>query len=581
MASFLATQPNSRYCVLINEIAETPTRPLHYAIQSAETGALESLPPPSPEPEPATRPDAPAAPGLTVVDQSIRITWTTPAEDGGSRITGYELQRKLVAAADSTYMTLSVARNGLNLTHTDAGLAAETAYTYRVRAINAIGRGAFSVAISAITDPEPATRPDAPHAPGLTAMVHQSIRIAWRAPDDGGSPITGYELQRKLAVAADSTYTAVALAGDGLSRRHTDTGLAAETAYAYRVRAVNAIGRSAFSAVNAVTTTPVTRPDAPAPQAPTPTLTVLDHQSIRVDFDWVEWPAQYKDQPPPGWSDRHGHTYSLNRVQSRDPETPETTVALLSYHRHPSSPILIDGVLTVPTYTESGLSPNTAYHYRICIYIPSSTHFCAYASATTDPAPDAPGDEFVLTTQAFSLVVRERIEQAKQSRQWSIHMAAKSPHETAYTTAASVRLNAHLGRFPDGNCPIPDIRLPNDIIATGYRLMILNVRGPSFSLVTTGGFNGDGAFVHLQPGERYCMIVYESAANPSRPLNYQVRVFQFPGESEGTDSATNAVDGSVDRAILPQVQHKINRGIYESIYERIRERQCKDGKWRC
>ena len=288
-------------------------------------------PEPAPEPEP-TPPDAPAPPELTAVDhQSIRITWAAPADDGGSAITGYELQRKLASAADSTYTAVSLAGDGLGLTHTDTGLAAETEYAYRVRAVNEIDRGDFSPATTATTEPEPApepepTPPDAPAPPELTAVDHQSIRITWATPDDGGSAITEYELQRKVAAAADSTYTAVSLAGDGLGLTHTDAGLAAETEYAYRVAAVNSIGRGAFSTAATATTAPEpTPPEAPAEEMPGDAdefvLTIQAFDDMITKFELAHRDAKTVATPA-GWVlsvNARSRWYAVDWERSTDP----------------------------------------------------------------------------------------------------------------------------------------------------------------------------------------------------------------------------------------------------------------------
>ena len=88
-----------------------------------------------------------------------------------------------------------------------------------------------------------ATVPGAPT--GLTATEgHHVVKLEWTAPDDGGSPITGYEyrtidLEGQASVATGSTGTS----------HIVDTVTAVNLGYAIRVRAVNAVGEGEWSNV--------------------------------------------------------------------------------------------------------------------------------------------------------------------------------------------------------------------------------------------------------------------------------------------------------------------------------------------
>ena len=88
-------------------------------------------------------------------------------------------------------------------------------------------------------------RPAAP-SPAVTARSRE-LTVAWTAPADGGSAITGYEVEYKLATAAESAYTAVSRADD-TSLSETITGLTNDSSYTVRVRAVNAAGDGPWSA---------------------------------------------------------------------------------------------------------------------------------------------------------------------------------------------------------------------------------------------------------------------------------------------------------------------------------------------
>ena len=96
-------------------------------------------------------------------------------------------------------------------------------------------------------EPDP-NRPSAPRQLEPTSGDHE-VALYWIPPtDDGGSPITGYEVR----VNGMGDWTSV---GDSTTRRHTVMGLANDQSYTFEVRAVNAAGGGA--AAGPVTATPV------------------------------------------------------------------------------------------------------------------------------------------------------------------------------------------------------------------------------------------------------------------------------------------------------------------------------------
>src|SRR5437879_937103 len=115
------------------------------------------------------------------------------------------------------------------------GLTNATCYQFRVHAIN-------SVRVSSPSNNATATTLSVPSAPANLAAATISssqINLTWSAPsNNGGTPITGYKIERKTAC----TGSFITLANTGNSSTYSDTGLTANTCYLYRVDAVNAIG---------------------------------------------------------------------------------------------------------------------------------------------------------------------------------------------------------------------------------------------------------------------------------------------------------------------------------------------------
>ena len=166
-----------------------------------------------------------AAPGTVVItptsdDSAVGLSWTAAAPNG-SPVTGYELQYKL--STDSTWTT---APTPAALSATVTGLTNGLSYDFRVRAHNLAGSAPYAVASET-----PATVPGAPQA--FTAVGgDESIVLDWDPPlADGGSPVTGYDVEYKDALGWVDAVGA-----------STITGLTNSLLHDVRVRAVNAVG---------------------------------------------------------------------------------------------------------------------------------------------------------------------------------------------------------------------------------------------------------------------------------------------------------------------------------------------------
>ena len=113
------------------------------------------------------------------------------------------------------------------------------------------------------------TPPPTPGAPTATAQAPTRIDLSWSAPsDNGGAPITAYDLRHIETGAADKSdanWTVkedVWTTGSG-PLQHSLTGLTGSTGYDVQVRAVNAAGESEWSPTVTETTAPPVAPEAP------------------------------------------------------------------------------------------------------------------------------------------------------------------------------------------------------------------------------------------------------------------------------------------------------------------------------
>ena len=231
---------------------------------------------------PTTVPGAPTsltatASGTTTID----LSWTAPADNGGSAITGYRIE---VSPNGTSSWTNRVADTGnTSTTYAHTGLSAGTTRHYRVSAINSVGTGAASNVDDATTEDASATTvPGAPTSLTATASGTTTINLSWTAPaNDGGSAITGYRIE--VSPNGTSSWTNRVADTGTTTTTYSHTGLSAGTTRHYRVSAINSVGTGAASNVDDATT------DAAAttvPGAPT-SLTATASGTTTIDLDWT------------------------------------------------------------------------------------------------------------------------------------------------------------------------------------------------------------------------------------------------------------------------------------------------------
>jgi len=189
----------------------------------------------------------PGAPGSATVE----VSWTAPASDGGSAITGY--------TATSSPGSKTCAWTTGPLACTVTGLSTGQAYTFTVTATNTIGTGPAS-------DASPPVMPVGPPGPPASVAGTRGdgqVGVLWSAPvSNGGSAITGYTV-----TSSPEGKTCAAPAPGTLGC--TVSGLTNGQPYTFTVVASNTYGPGTASSPSAAVT-PSTAPGAPAGVAGTP-----------------------------------------------------------------------------------------------------------------------------------------------------------------------------------------------------------------------------------------------------------------------------------------------------------------------
>lgn len=215
----------------------------------------------------------PAAPGLFAQPGSavVHLSWTAPSTDNGAAVTKYKIYRTATAGSIGTALTTVTSTTR---TYDDAAVSNGTTYYYQLVALNSLGAGAASN--QAAATPDASITPSAPGAPiGLTAANPAGYTsLSWNPPtDNGGSPVTTYNVYRGTSPGAESRYASTT------STAYRDTGIVAGVTYYYVVTAVNSAGLEGPASSEDYTTA---QPGLPG--APTLTATAGTHQ---VQLTWT------------------------------------------------------------------------------------------------------------------------------------------------------------------------------------------------------------------------------------------------------------------------------------------------------
>jgi hypothetical protein len=304
---------------------------------------------------------APAAPSnltATAVSTSqINLAWT----DNANNEDGFKIERCTGAGCSNFAQIATVGVNAT--TYSDTGLAANTSYSYRVRAYNAGGDSAYSNTASATT--QAITPPSAPSNLTATAVSSSQIDLSWT---DNANNEDGFKIERCTG-AGCSNFAQITTVGANVTT-YSDTGLTASTSYSYRVRANNTGGDSAYSNTASATTQAAATP----PAAPS-SLTATAVSSSQINLAWTD-NANNEDG------------FKIERC---------TGAGCSNFAQ-----IATVGA-NVTTYSNTGLTANTSYSYRVrANNAGGDSAYSNTASATTQAAATPPAAPSGLTATAVS-----------------------------------------------------------------------------------------------------------------------------------------------------------------------------------
>ena len=276
---------------------------------------------------------------------SIIVSWTA-STDNSSGVASYSVQRNATEVGTVTAPGLS---------YTATLLGAGTMYCYTVIAVDAVGnRSAPSSPAACATTPLTQTGPNPPFNLTATTGSYQLINLRW---SDGANDENGFEVERSLTTANGFAKIATLgpANGDGGVSFGDDGGIAPSTAYYYRVRAFNDGGNSTYSNESSAATLPT------PPAAPTNlTLTVLGSNTLRLN-----------------WVDNSVNEDGFSVDQSLMPDA-----GFLAITQTAANAV---------SFTPTGLSPSTAYFFRIRAYnLGGNSATIGPVTGTTASAPNPP-----------------------------------------------------------------------------------------------------------------------------------------------------------------------------------------------
>jgi hypothetical protein len=323
--------------------------PYIYQVRSFNASGSSSR---SPQAQVTTLLGPPAAPsdlqGTAVSAFEIDLTWA----DGDNQESGFSIEAK---SGDGEFGEVGTTdANVTSFAHT--GLTENTLYTYRVRAVNAVGVSDYSEEISVGTLILP---PAVPTQLKVTLTSATSLMVTWR---DGSTDETSFELQRSTDGGAGwlPAGSVAPLAGTGGLARSRQEGLTTGVTYTFRVRAMKGDSPSDWVGPVSIVLGP--------PAAPT----ALKASSITTSSMRISW------------LDNAGNESYFRLERSTDGGATWPVIYQLPARA---------GVGTVASYLDTSLAEGAVYTYRVAATNPVGVSaYAGPASFTTAGRPAAPSD---------------------------------------------------------------------------------------------------------------------------------------------------------------------------------------------
>ena len=282
-----------------------------------------------------------------VTSEKCKLTWKPPKLDGGSKVTGYYIEKREVSRLAWTIVTSNTEANQ----HKVTGLLRGNEYVFRIRAENKFGRGEATETQPVIAV-DPFITPGAPGKPEVTNVTKNSCTVSWDRPEsDGGAELTGFIVERREKNSSRWHRVNQRLVSD-MRLRVND--LKEGSSVEFRVYAENRAGTGAASesSETVLLSDPCYPPDKPGvPQ-------VADSTKSSVALKWTR-PLH------DGGSHITGYSVEYRELPTATSEVHEQEALHDDANKADWIKVIDFKRLRAPTYNISGLSSSKFYQFRV------------------------------------------------------------------------------------------------------------------------------------------------------------------------------------------------------------------------
>lgn len=236
---------------------------------------------------------------------ALTLYWSPPKDNGGSDVSNYIVERRECRTQNWTKAGSFVTNTFVRIRN----LATGTDYEFRVMAENKYGVSDPVVTSEPIRARHPFDPPGAPGSPRGIDSSEDSITISWLKPrHDGGSPITGYVIEKRLISEDKWTKGSHALIPD---LTYKVGGLIENHEYEFRVAAINAAGQGPWSSSSDVI---VCRAPPCAPKI-TSDLSIRDMTVIAGEDFTITVPFHSIPRPKATWTVNGDEIFNDERLK--------------------------------------------------------------------------------------------------------------------------------------------------------------------------------------------------------------------------------------------------------------------------
>ena len=386
--------------------------------------------------EEGSAPDKPRGLDATAAHDSITLTWDDPNDDS---ITGYVILRRIPGVDPEGQFSELVSNTGTDaITYTDDNVAAETRYTYRIKAINQYGASERSrwVHINTPAAPDPEIDPaDLAPTSLAAALAGGQVVLSWDPPAEDAGSVTGYEILR--GEGEDEPATLAADTGSAATTYTDATATKASASYAYSVKAIRDGERSQASN-EAVVQLP--------PAVPTGVFSAAADDRVMLS-----------------WNDPQDDTITGYRILRREPAADDPgEFAVLTENT---------GSATT-SYTDTDVAPSTSYAYRV--------------QAISPHGVSGPSRDVLVDTPAVPEPLRTLPAETKQLDGTSDEATVSEPEDEDFPSSTATRGYVAIGESATG-----EIGRPGDWDA--FRIELDS--GVTYQIDVKGDATADGTLI--------------------------------------------------------------------------------------